>query len=84
MTAAHCCIYKFVEIVVGEHDIKDGSDHGKVIDLTSRDWTIHPKYDDFTVEYDVCIIKTQSDSLLENGKTACLPQKGIKVTISSL
>ena len=85
MTAGHCCGQTNVNIVVGEHDASDylyiyGDDVEHLVELTSSDWTIHPKYDEATIDYDVCIIKSQSGGFLKNGKTACLPEKGIKVT----
>ena len=56
------------------------------VSLDESDWTMHPGYDHWlsgdekTYTNDVCIIKHQAGGLLQKGKHACLPQKGIQVT----
>ena len=56
------------------------------ISLDENDWTMHPGYDhtlsdeDQTFTNDVCILKHKAGGLLQKGRHACLPQKGIQVT----
>lgn len=82
VTAAHCCtaISSVDEITlsVGEHDVGVSGDGERTVKVLEMN--VHAKYfesDDYTYNYDVCLLKTE-DMALDgtNVDVVCLPNQG--------
>jgi len=76
LTAAHCMegeSQRGIYVVAGEHNTRRNSGSEQVI--RSRNYYEHPKYDDYTFDYDIALIKL-SKPMQMNGcvGTVCLPR----------
>ena len=75
LTAAHCHVTRFDEVIVGEHELTDpqGTRH-RIQRVTN-----HPKYNDGNLNYDFAIIKLKDPVRLgANAVPACLADSSME------
>lgn len=79
MSAGHCLIDRSVAtigLVVGEHDVKKGSETAYTVLIRISSYTIHPRFNKITNANDIALIKPQIPMRFTRGvQPACLPFK---------
>ena len=79
LTAAHCCTdvkyhldVNTISFVAGEHDLTEESVFEQRVN--AQELFVHPKYDEHSLEYDFCVVKTDLIELDGVSRDiACLP-----------
>jgi len=70
LTAAHCCdgqIIENMQVVAGEHDLYSNEGVEQAVNVLQM--IIHPEYDSYTIENDICLVYTSTAFQL-NAKVA--------------